>query len=508
MQLLQRGNAPLSPAVTLLTLHFSFLARGCFDALRNWTNEHSYVKAILAGRSSGEITDEEAAQKVLVEYFEKNPDHLPTSNGRRFFCIASYTDRAIIKFSIQENLYDLSTIFSPLRFFLDRNGGNEPKCTIRNVSLLNTDGFNPCGNIEIDFNCTPQAEAEIHASLNNILLAQAKANNTNKDILKGIDDLKNGQPWTSENSFVSFTFDNATRTHHVFTKHSKYVFMVTKALMDLGGRVHTVTTTTEGSPKTYKYKIVSKSKARTLESMSQTDSNHRKNAQRLVDASKRIVFFNKTGPPNETYLQHYQKEINDRISVYTGTTGNYIKDITCRQATKNGKTFGVYTIDLIHHEHVVFILGDDTHPPFCAEFAEAGYGNQRKPLPHTPDLIGKKGLWIKRTKDKSAYDDLRAKAQVFITNSKSGPVMRNLESALAAADKQANRTPGSKTKLNRNSKSNQPPRTPAADTRTEIEVEELGEGMKVDDRELKAEIEKIKQDVRNTAVLLLRLGRG
>ena len=31
------------------------------------------------------------------------------------------------------------------------------------------------------------------------------------------------------------------RTHHVFTKHSKYVFMVTKALMDLGGRVHTVT---------------------------------------------------------------------------------------------------------------------------------------------------------------------------------------------------------------------------------------------------------------------------
>ena len=133
----------------------------------------SYVKVILAGRSSGEITDEEAAQKVLVEYFEKNPDHLPTSNGRRFFCIASYDQRAIIKFSIQENLYDLSTIFSPLRFFLDRNGGKEPKCTIRHVSLLNTDGFNPCGHIEIDFSCTPQAEAEIHASLNNILLAQA-----------------------------------------------------------------------------------------------------------------------------------------------------------------------------------------------------------------------------------------------------------------------------------------------------------------------------------------------
>ena len=64
---------------------------------------------------------------MLAEYFEKNPDHLPTSNGRRFFCIASYDQRAIIKFSIQQNLYDLSTIFSPLRFFLDRNGGKEPE---------------------------------------------------------------------------------------------------------------------------------------------------------------------------------------------------------------------------------------------------------------------------------------------------------------------------------------------------------------------------------------------
>ena len=76
--------------------------------------------------------------------------------------------------------------------------------------------------------------------------------------------------------------------------------------------------------------------------MSQTDSNHRQNAQRLVDASRRIVFFNKTGPPNQSYLQHYQKEINDRISVYTGTTGNYIKDITCRQATKGGKAAAVF----------------------------------------------------------------------------------------------------------------------------------------------------------------------
>ena len=148
------ANQPLSPVVTFMALQFTLMARDSpFDALQNWSNEHAYVKVILAGRSTGEITDEEAAQKVLVEYFEKNPDHLPTSNGRRFFSVASYTERAIIKFSIQENLYDLSTIFSPLRFFLDRNGGKEPKCTIRNVSLLNTDGFNPCGNIEIDFNC-------------------------------------------------------------------------------------------------------------------------------------------------------------------------------------------------------------------------------------------------------------------------------------------------------------------------------------------------------------------
>ena len=116
------ANQALSPVVTFMTLQFTLMARECFDALQN-----SYVKVILAGRSSGEITDEEAAQKVLAEYFEKNPDHLPTSNGRRFFCIASYDQRAIIKFSIQQNLYDLSTIFSPLRFFLDRNGGKEPK---------------------------------------------------------------------------------------------------------------------------------------------------------------------------------------------------------------------------------------------------------------------------------------------------------------------------------------------------------------------------------------------
>ena len=116
------ANQALSTVVPLMALQFTLMARECFDALQNWSDEHSYVKVILAGRSSGEITDEEAAQKVLAEYFEKNPDHLPTSNGRRFFCIASYDQRAIIKFSIQQNLYDLSTIFSPLRFFLDRNG--------------------------------------------------------------------------------------------------------------------------------------------------------------------------------------------------------------------------------------------------------------------------------------------------------------------------------------------------------------------------------------------------
>ena len=70
------ANSALSPVVTFMTLQFTLMARECFDALQNWSDEHSYVKVILAGRSSGEITDEEAAQKVLAEYFEKNPDHL------------------------------------------------------------------------------------------------------------------------------------------------------------------------------------------------------------------------------------------------------------------------------------------------------------------------------------------------------------------------------------------------------------------------------------------------
>ena len=59
------ANAALSPVVTFMTLQFTLMARECFDALQNWSDEHSYVKVILAGRSSGEITDEEAAQNVL-----------------------------------------------------------------------------------------------------------------------------------------------------------------------------------------------------------------------------------------------------------------------------------------------------------------------------------------------------------------------------------------------------------------------------------------------------------
>ena len=62
------ANAALSPVVTFMALQFTLMARECFDALQNWSDsEHSYVKVILAGRSSGEITDEdEAAQKVLA----------------------------------------------------------------------------------------------------------------------------------------------------------------------------------------------------------------------------------------------------------------------------------------------------------------------------------------------------------------------------------------------------------------------------------------------------------
>ena len=62
------ANQSLSPVVTFMALQFTLMARECFDALQNWSDEHSYVKVILAGRrSSGEITDEdEAAQKVLA----------------------------------------------------------------------------------------------------------------------------------------------------------------------------------------------------------------------------------------------------------------------------------------------------------------------------------------------------------------------------------------------------------------------------------------------------------
>ena len=119
------ANQPLSPVVTFMTLQFTRMARDCFDALQNWSNEHAYVKAILAGRSTGEITDEEAAQKVLVEYFEKNPDHLPTSNGRRFFCIASYDQRAAqsettqpsenAPAAVRPSLKPMSSLTAPIR---------------------------------------------------------------------------------------------------------------------------------------------------------------------------------------------------------------------------------------------------------------------------------------------------------------------------------------------------------------------------------------------------------
>ena len=48
------ANSALSPVVTFMTLQFTLMARECFDALQNWSDEHSYVKVILAGRSSGE----------------------------------------------------------------------------------------------------------------------------------------------------------------------------------------------------------------------------------------------------------------------------------------------------------------------------------------------------------------------------------------------------------------------------------------------------------------------
>ena len=39
-------------------LSFTLMATECFDALKNWTDEHSYVKVVLSGRSNGEITDD------------------------------------------------------------------------------------------------------------------------------------------------------------------------------------------------------------------------------------------------------------------------------------------------------------------------------------------------------------------------------------------------------------------------------------------------------------------
>ena len=112
----------------ITTLGFTFMALDCFDALLNWTNEHSYVKAIVTGSSDGTFTDEQLAATVIQRYFESNPDLLPTAQGRRFFTFVGFQERAIVKFSIQRNLVDLATIFTPLRIFCDRDGAPNPKC--------------------------------------------------------------------------------------------------------------------------------------------------------------------------------------------------------------------------------------------------------------------------------------------------------------------------------------------------------------------------------------------
>ena len=47
------ASQSLSPVVTFMALQFTLMARDCFDALQNWSNEHAYVEVILSGRSSG-----------------------------------------------------------------------------------------------------------------------------------------------------------------------------------------------------------------------------------------------------------------------------------------------------------------------------------------------------------------------------------------------------------------------------------------------------------------------
>ena len=49
------ANPSLSPVVTFMALQFTLMARDCFDALQNWSNEHAYVKVILAGRAASSV---------------------------------------------------------------------------------------------------------------------------------------------------------------------------------------------------------------------------------------------------------------------------------------------------------------------------------------------------------------------------------------------------------------------------------------------------------------------
>ena len=93
------GSLGADALAAITTLGFTFMALDCFDALLNWTNEHSYVKAIVTGSSDGTFTDEQLAATVIQRYFESNPDLLPTAQGRRFFTYVGFQERAIVKIS-------------------------------------------------------------------------------------------------------------------------------------------------------------------------------------------------------------------------------------------------------------------------------------------------------------------------------------------------------------------------------------------------------------------------
>ena len=54
------SGSPGADALTAITtLGFTFMALDCFDALLNWTNEHSLVKAIVSGSGSDAFSDEQ-----------------------------------------------------------------------------------------------------------------------------------------------------------------------------------------------------------------------------------------------------------------------------------------------------------------------------------------------------------------------------------------------------------------------------------------------------------------